>query len=362
MKWLMDELRPLDAIRNDIDSVDADLVRLLNRRTELAMEVGRTKGRDGQPFFTPERERAVFEKLAATNPGPLSHSQLQGIFREIISAARAAEQPLKVAYWGPPGTFSHYAAHSIFGGSSTYVPRDSIQESFRAVEQGLVQYAVVPVENSVAGVVPETLDCFPLTNVKICAERYARIHHCLVSLAPEVAAVKRVFAGPQPSRQCRLWLATYLPGVEVVDVAPTAKAVEHALRDPEGAAIANRLAAELYDVPILAENIEDDPHNRTRFLVVGFNEPARTGRDKTTIMFNLRNKPGELYRALGALEKHEVNLLMIESRPAARSSFEYIFFCDCLGHIEEAGMQAAVRALADFALETVVLGSYPSAE
>ncbi|MBX3096391.1 MAG: prephenate dehydratase [Fimbriimonadaceae bacterium] len=357
-----EQMRSLDQIRQEIDAVDADLVRLLSRRTELAIEVGHRKGRDGQPFFTPERERSVFEKLAASNPGPLETTQLQGIFREIISAARAAEQPLKVSYWGPPGTYSHYAAHIIFGGSSTYVPRDSIEECFRAVEQGLVQYGVVPVENSVAGIVPETLDCFPLTNVRICAERYANIHHCIVSLAPEIKAVQRIYSGPQPARQCRKWLATYCPGIEIVDVAPTARAVEHALRDPEGAAIANRLAAELYDIPILEENIEDDPHNRTRFLVVGFNEPAKTGRDKTSLMFNLKNKPGELYRALGALEQHGVNLQMIESRPAARSSFEYIFFCDCIGHIANENMQLAVQDLKSCTLETVILGSYPAAE
>lgn len=357
-----DQGRSLDAIRGEIDAIDADLVRLLSRRTELAIEIGHLKGRDGKPFFTPERERAVYERLRAENPGPLPAEALVGIFREVISAARASESPLRVGFWGPEGTFSHFASTLVFGGSTTYVAKDSIQDVFLGVEHGLVHYGVVPVENSVAGVVPETLDSFPMTNVKICSELYAPIHHCLVTLAPELGAVKRVYAGGQPARQCRRWLATYLPKVEVVDVVPTARAVEAAQRDPEGAAIANRLAATLYDVPVLEEHIEDDPKNRTRFLVIGHNEPAPTGRDKTTLAFTLRNKPGELYRALGALENSGVNLLMIESRPAARSGFEYLFFCDCLGHIRDEAMASAVEALRSLTLETTVLGSYPAAD
>lgn len=358
----MTDPRPLDEIRTEIDAVDADLVRLLSRRTELAIEVGLVKGRDGQPFFTPERERSVYEKLRRLNPGPLRDDQLIAIYREVISAARASEQPMKVAYWGPEGTYSHYASTQVFGNSTTFVPKESILDVFMAVEHRLVDYGVVPVENSTAGVVPETLDGFPRTNVKICAERYVPIHHCLVSAAAGRQEVQRVYAGSQPLRQCQAWLNTYLPGVEIVDAAPTARAVAMAKNDPHGAAIANRLAADLYDLPVLDEHIEDDPHNRTRFLVIGFNAPARTGRDKTSLMFNLRNQPGELYRALGALDRNQVNLLMIESRPAPRSSFEYIFFCDCVGHRHDANVDQAMLALKALTLEITTLGSYPSDE
>lgn len=355
----MDEL---SRIREEIDSVDRQVVDLLNRRASLAQTIGHLKGRDGKPFFTPERERAVFEQLSSANPGPLLNSQLHAIYREIISAARALEQPLRAAFWGPFGTFSHIATAQSFGASSDLIPVDSIHEVFLKVEHREADYGVVPVENSLAGVVPETLDSFPTTNVRICAELYIQIHHHLVSTETDLGAIKQVFAGPQPGAQCRRWLRTNLPDAEVIDVVPTAKAAERALAEPGTAAIANSLGAELVGIPILHSNIQDSPNNRTRFLVIGFNEPARTGRDKTSLMFNLKNQPGELYHALGALYQHQVNLLMIESRPAQRSQFEYLFFVDCVGHRSDSNMIQAIDALKSSALETVLLGSYPSAE
>lgn len=357
---MSDPLRPLEAIREDIDALDAQLVKLLNDRAALAQEVGRTKGLDGAPFFTPERERAIFARIREMNPGPLSAKQIQAVFREIISAARAAEQPLKIGFWGPEGTFTHSAALQTFGASVLFQPFESISEVFTGVEHGDVNYGVVPVENAVAGVVPETLDMFPQTNVRICSETYVPISHHLVSNAKELGLVKRVYAGPQPSTQCRRWLRMNLPNVEIVDTAPTARAAQRASEDPEGAAIVNRLCAELMDLPFLAEHIEDNPANRTRFLVIGYNEPAKTGRDKTSVMFSLRNRPGELYRALGAFVENEVNLLMIESRPAQRATFEYIFYIDCEGHHSDASFAESMAKLKEVALETTLLGSYPA--
>ena len=355
-----DTQRPLEEIRKDIDSVDSQLVKLLSRRTELAQEVGRVKGTNGKPFFTPERERAIYEKLTNINPGPLLSSQLHAIFREIISAARAAEMPLRVAYWGPAGTFTNLAAIETFGASSNFVAEDSIEEVFMAVEHGQADYGVVPVENSVAGVVPETLDMFPWTNVKICSETHIPIHHHLVSIATDLSEIARVYAGPQPAQQCKRWLKENLPKVQILEVAPTTKAAYKALEDPHGAAIANRLGAETVGIPILREHIEDNPKNQTRFLVIGYNEPAKTGRDKTSIMFNLRNQPGQLVKALRAFEENGVNLMMIESRPAQRASFEYIFYVDCVGHRLDAPMVAALEQLRRSALETTLLGSYPT--
>ena len=357
-----EEKRPLDQIRNEIDAIDASLIALLNRRAGLAQEVGKVKGADGKPFFTPERERQIYEKLESANPGPLQGRQLISIFREIISAARAAEKPLSVSYWGPEGTFSHLAAIQTFGHSTILAPRDSIHDVFRAVEHGEANYGVVPVENSVAGVVPETLDMFPLTTVRICAETFVDIHHHLVSLAPSLAEIERVYAGMQPMNQCMRFLRESLSHAEIVDTAPTAKAAKAALQDPKGAAIANRMASELVGIPILAEHIQDNPQNKTRFLVVGFNEPAKTGRDKTSLMFNLRNKPGELYRALGAFDQTGVNLMMIESRPAQRQGFEYIFYIDVAGHRTDDKLLSALEILRGYALETIVLGSYPSTD
>lgn len=353
--------RTLPEIRVDIDAIDAQLVELLNRRAALAQEIGRVKGSEQKPFFTPERERQIFEKLAEVNPGPLQARQLQGIFREIISAARAAEKPLTASFWGPEGTFSHLAALKTFGTSSNLQAQDSIQDVFLTVERGHADYGVVPVENSVAGIVPETLDMFPQTNVKICAEMYLPVHHHLVSTAKCLVEIERIYAGPQPEQQCRKWLKSNVGAAEIVPVVPTAKAAEAALQDTKGAAICNRMGAELVGIPILAEHIEDNPHNRTRFLIIGYNEPARTGRDKTSLMFNLRNKPGELYRALGALDEEGINLLVIESRPAARASFEYLFFIDVGGHWTDEPLKRAIEALRRCALEITVLGSYPSA-
>jgi chorismate mutase / prephenate dehydratase len=354
--------RPLDQIRVDIDSIDSQLVSLLSRRADLAIEVGKTKGLDGKPFFTPERERAIFEKLSEINPGPLLPRQLRAIFREIISAARAAEKPLVVAYWGPPGTFTNMAALQTFGASTELVAQDSISDIFQAVETGKADYGVVPVENSVAGVVPETLDMFPQTNVKICAETYVPINHLLVSTAGSLDQIKRVYAGPQPAAQCKRWLRMNLPNAEIIEVVPTAKAAQRALEDPEGAAIANNLGAESVGIPVVQEHIADNPQNRTRFLVIGYNEPMKTGRDKTSVMFNLRNRPGELYRALEAFYEHGVNLMMIESRPAPRASFEYIFYADCSGHRTDDHLVQAISRLKAQALETTVLGSYPLVE
>lgn len=352
--------RSLEEIRKDIDSVDQQLVNLLSRRTELAQEVGHIKGRSGRPFFTPERERAVFEKLTNINPGPLAAKQLHSIYREIISAARAAEKPLKVAYWGPAGTFTNIAAIETFGTSSEFVAEDSIEEVFMAVEHGRCDYGVAPVENSVAGIVPETLDMFPWTNVKICAETHIEIHHHLVSIATDLNEIARVYAGPQPAQQCKRWLKEHLPKVQILEVAPTTKAAQKAMDDPHGAAIANRLGAETIGIPILREHIEDNPKNQTRFLVIGYNEPAKTGRDKTSVMFNLRNQPGQLVKALRAFEENGVNLMMIESRPAQRASFEYIFYVDCVGHRTDPAMMAALEQLRHSTLETTLLGSYPT--
>ncbi|MFZ4508381.1 MAG: prephenate dehydratase [Fimbriimonas sp.] len=352
--------RPLEEIRLDIDAIDAELVSLLSRRASLAQEVGLVKGRDQRPFFTPERERTIYQKLEDVNPGPLQNKQLIAIFREIISAARAAEKPLVVSYWGPPGTFTNLAAIEVFGSSTEFSAQDSIQDVFLSVEHGNADYGVVPVENSVAGIVPETLDMFPQTNVKICAEHFIPIHHHLLSFAESLADVHRVYAGPQPSQQCKRWLRANLPNAEIIETVPTARAAGRCLEDRNGAAIANRLASQTVGVPILVEHIEDNPHNRTRFIVVGYNEPAKTGGDKTSLMFNLRNRPGELFRALGAFDAHGVNLQMIESRPAQRATFEYIFYVDCAGHRNDPQLQAAIKTLRDYALETIILGSYPT--
>lgn len=348
-------------LRKRIDALDEKILELINQRAELAIQAGRLKESDDRPYYTPEREVQIYRRLQEISDGPLSPSQIRAVFREIISAARSLEKPLGIAYWGPSGTFTHMAAMKGFGMSANYSSQPSIADVFRAVENRQADYGVVPVENSLAGVVPQTLDMFPRTNVRICAEIYIPIAHHLLSLAPDLASIERVYAGPQPLSQCGNWLRTHLSHAEIVEVVPTSLAAQKAKDDPNSAAIASSLAAKELAMPVLFEHLEDDPHNRTRFLVVGYNEPAPTGNDKTSLMFNLRNRPGELYRALGAFDKNGVNLSMIESRPAQRATFEYIFYVDCEGHHSEPNVASSIQGLKALTLECVLLGSYPVA-
>ena len=352
--------RDLDSIRKEIDDIDQRLIELLRDRASLAQAIGKLKGSDGKPFFTPERERQIYERLRNEDVAPMRPEQVVAIFREVISAARASEKQMTVSYWGPAGTYSHLAAIETFGRSTTFEPVDTIEDVFRTVEQNRADYGVVPIENSIFGVVPETLDMFPQTNVRICAETFVPIHHNLASIKTSLDEIERVYAGPQPYNQCRHWIRENLPGAEIVNVTPTSKAAQLAADDPQGAAIANKLCTELYGLSILEEHIEDKAKNTTRFVVVGYNEPAPSGQDKTSLMFSLRNKPGELYTVLGAFDQHDVNLMMIESRPAQRASFEYIFYVDCAGHHTSPGLTASIAEIKEFALETTILGSFPS--
>jgi chorismate mutase/prephenate dehydratase len=356
----MDE--DLNSLRTLIDSLDAEILDLLNRRADLARQIGQSKSKDNAPFFTPEREQAIYRRLREINAGPLEHAQVAAIFREVISAARALEKQLVVSFLGPKNTFSHMAALYRFGSSAEFLPTENIADAFVEVERGNADYGVVPVENSIAGVVPETLDTFPQSNVKILAEVYVSIAHHLVCSGESLDSIRRVYSHPQPVQQCRRWLRSHLPQAEIVEAPSTAKAAEMALNDPGSAGITNSLAAAAVGIPVLVEHIEENPHNRTRFLVIGYNEPMPTGKDKTSLMFTLKNRPGELYRALGALEKAGVNMTMIESRPAQRRDFEYVFYADIQGHRVDRIVEDALKNLREFVVDLTCLGSYPEAE
>lgn len=355
-----DNQQSLQELRSQIDAIDQELIQLLESRVSLAQKIGALKGQSDSPFFTPERERQIYEKLKNSNAGNLKSEQLISIFREIISAARAAERPLRVAYWGPEGTFSHQAAIQVFGRSVKTEPVANIREVFLSVEREQANYGIVPIENSVAGIVPETLDMFPHTPVKIVSETFLNVHHHLGSVAKDIKDVQRVYAGPQPAAQCRQWLHNHLPNAEIVEVVPTAQAAIRASQDPNGAAIVNDVSLELYGLSALAEHIQDSANNRTRFVVLGFNEPSSSGNDKSSLMFKLKNRRGELYRVLGCFVENNVNLTMIESRPDPRSTFQYMFYVDMDGHRSEQHVMRAINDLRSVAIETVILGSYPS--
>ena len=349
-------------LRNEIDAIDTDLLRLLSRRAELAQQIGHSKSKTAAQFFTPERERQIFERLLENNTGPLPPEAVRAIFREIISASRALEQPLKVAYLGPAGTFSHQAALRKFGTSSELGAVDTIPDVFAQVEKARAHYGVVPVENSTEGVVPYTLDMFSQTSLKVCAEVFVKVEHHLATRAENLKGVKRLYAHPQALAQSRGWLKEHLPKVEIVDVTSNSKSAQMAAVDSEGAAICTDTAAEIYSVPLVARHIEDSPHNRTRFLVIGQNEPQPSGKDKTSIFFSVRHKAGALLRAMAAFDAHNINLTMIESRPTKQMPWEYVFFIDFQGHVQEPPVQHALDMLREQSLFVTVLGSYPEAE
>ena len=351
----------LEELRQQIDSVDARLVALLNERAELSQQVGRQKADSSSArYFAPERERDQFLRLAVLHGGgALPKDALFAIFREIISASIALQKPMTVAYWGPPGTFTEMAALQRFGSSTLYRDCPTIPDVFGEVERGRADYGVVPVENSTEGVVNYTLDMFHETSLKVCAEIFVTIVQNLLTHAPALSDIQRLYTGPQPLAQCRRWLDTHLPGVEVIEVMPTSRAAERAAQDPQGAAIAPKRAAEVYGLPLLFDSIEDSPHNRTRFLVIGRNEPPPTGRDKTSALFAVKNEPGSLGRALRAFEAHGVNLTMIASRPAKNAAWEYVQFADFQGHEHDAPVKLALDALRTHSIYVNVLGSYP---
>ncbi len=347
--------------RKEIDRIDAEVLASLNRRAELAQQIGHAKSHTRSHYFTPEREQNVFKRLLELNQGPLDGTAVRAVYREIISACRALEKPLSVAFLGPEGTFSHLASIARFGTSSQFVPTESIADVFSQVERNVADYGIVPVENSWAGVIPETLDTFMNSNLRVVSEVYQPIAHNLLSHCARLEDIKCLYTHFQPLAQCKQWLTNHLPGIEKIEASSTVRAAEMAAADPTGAAIATSLAAERNNLPILCEHIEDNPSNRTRFLVLGYNEPEPTGRDKTSLTFSVHNRAGELVHALNAFEKYDVNLTMIESRPTKTAAWQYVFYIDVQGHTCDASVTKAINLLKEHSLFVRVLGSYPEA-
>src|SRR5438309_3711884 len=314
----------LDDWRSRINDLDDQILDLLNQRAEAALQIGDLKRRQDVPHYAPEREADIVRRLMEQNPGPLAADAVAAVWREILSGCRALEAVLTVAYLGPQATFTHQAALQHFGATATYRPARSIGEVFDDVERGRVDYGVVPVENSTEGAVNVTLDRLSLSDVLICGELRLDIVQQLLSRAADVEEIKRVVSHPQALAQCRGWLAEHLPDVTTEEALSTAAAAELAAADPTVAAIASDLAARLYGVPILRSRVEDNPHNTTRFLVVGRRPVGPTDRDKTTILFAMRNEPGSLYRILEPLARVGINLTKIESRPAKQGAGEYL--------------------------------------
>lgn len=359
---------PLDikAIRDRIDSIDQRIHELLNERARCAKEVGARKVAQGlhtADFYRPEREAQVLRKVLERNQGPLRNEEVVRLFREIMSACLAQEEPLKVAFLGPEGTFSQQAVLKHFGQSVRALPLVQISEVFGEVQAGHADFGVVPIENSTEGTVNNTLDMFLTSPLKICGEVELRVHQHLMGRMQDLQRIVRVCSHQQSLAQCRQWLEAHLPGIERIPAASNAEAARRA-RDEEGtAAIAGQTAAEVYGLNIIEPQIEDRPDNTTRFLVIGRKLFEASGKDKTTLLFSGGDtqSPGTLHRLLEPLARNRISMTRIESRPSRKHKWDYVFFIDVQGHASEPPLKQALEDLKKQASLFKLLGSYPSA-
>lgn len=350
----------LQDLRKRIDGLDGKIIELLNDRTKLVLEIGKLKSKDGQGAYAPDRETEIYRKIDELAKGPLPKEALKAIYREVMSAALAIEKPVAVAYLGPEATFTHLASISKFGSSVKYLPAISISEVFQEVDQKRADYGVVPVENSIEGAVSHSLDRFIDSDLKICSEILFEISHNLMSNSP-LKEISRIYSNPQVFGQCRMWLEKNLPRAELVETTSTTQAAQRAQREDGSAAIASKLAATLYNLPIVAEAIEDLAHNVTRFLVISREIPAPTGRDKTSVLLSIKDKVGALYEMLSPIKRHRINMTKIESRPSKKKAWDYYFFIDFEGHVEDAKVKKMLKELEGKVRFLKILGSYPRA-
>ncbi len=352
--------KTLDELRRRIDELDAELLRLLNERGALAVEIWRTKRLNSHDVYDPARESQVIRRVTETNRGPLSDEAVRAIYKEIISACRAVQSPVGVAFLGPEGSYSHLAAKCEFGSSARLLPRPSIESVFDAVQRGEATCGVVPVENSTEGSVGRVLDLVVDSPLHVCAEVLLGISHCLLTASGTLDAVRVVASHPQALGQCRRWLLRNLPRAELLETPSTSSAAGMAARRPEVAAIAPEHAAEIYGLRVAASGIEDNPRNYTRFWVLGTEIPPPTGRDKTSIVFSLKHTPGALSAALAPFGERGVNLTRIESRPSKERPWEYLFFVDFQGHVRDDEVRSILDEVEESCIFLKVLGSYPS--
>ncbi len=357
--------RSLDAVREQIDVLDEQILKLINERAQKAQDVAEIKiGDQGEEvvFYRPEREAQVLTRIMGLNTGPLSDEEVARLFREIMSACLALERPTSVAYLGPEGTFTQQAALKHFGHSSLARPMSTIDQVFREVEAGAADYGVVPVENSSEGVVSHTLDSFMYSNLKIVGEVEQRIHHNLmIAGSTDPAKITRIYSHSQTFAQCRRWLEENYPGVDRFAVNSNADAAKRISSEWNSAAIAGDIAAQLYNLTILSEKIEDRPDNTTRFLIIGKELTEPSGRDKTSLMLSVRNRPGALLELLKPFRDRQIDLTRLESRPSPSQKWTYVFFLDFSAHVKETEVQEVLDGLIRLGCELKILGSYPIA-
>lgn len=349
--------------RERIDSIDRGIQDLIVERARWAQQVGRAKGplKAAVEYYRPEREAQVLRKVVDRNDGPLHDETLVRLFREIMSACLAQQEPLRIGFLGPEGTFSQQAVHKHFGHSALGMPLSSIEEVFQEVEAKNADFGVVPVENSGQGTIQSTLDMFLTSKLKICGEVELRVHQHLLNRSGRIEDIERIYSHPQSLGQCKTWLRQYLPKVEKIAVASNAEAARRARTADDAAAIAGESAAHVYGLKIVAGPIEDRPDNTTRFLVIGRELFPPSGHDRTSLLVFVRDQPGALYNVLRPLAEHGVSMNRIESRPSHEGKWQYAFFIDIAGHVEDPAVRAALGALGEFASQVRILGSYPVA-
>ena len=351
--------RKLQELRSAIDTVDNEIVSLINRRLKISQGVGELKKQYDNRVLDVSRENEIMKRLCDLNQGPVSTTVLQYIFSVIMSASRELQKPLRIAYLGPEATYTHIAAMNHFKYSGEFMPQKNIAEIFAEVERGACQYGVAPVENSIEGAVNHTLDLLFESNVKICAERYQAISHDLMSETGDVRDIKVIYSHPQPFSQCRNWLQRNLPDAILEECSSTSQAAQKAMGRKDAAAIASSKAAQIYNLKIIESKIEDSSKNETRFLVIGKEAMPRTGKDKTSIMFVTSHVPGALFKALEPVARAGINMVKLESRPTKSENWSYFFIMDIEGHLEDPKIQEILTVMKHLCLFLKILGSYP---
>ncbi|MBI4665694.1 MAG: prephenate dehydratase [Nitrospinae bacterium] len=360
-QWGNSFMDDLGAIRAMIDRIDDDLVKLLNRRAGLARKIAELKKQKNSPVYVQSRENEILKRVAENNRGPLSSEALKGVFREIFSATRSVEKEILVACLGPAGTFSHLAAMRLFGASSKYALESGIESVFKAVENGKADFGIVPVENTIEGAIGQTMDLLTEGRVNIYGETYFDVHHNILSKAASLKNIKTIYTQFMPLGQCRGWLARNLPDVRIIETSSSSEAAIRAQKDKTGGAIGAAEAGAIYGLPILAGKIEDRPGNQTRFFVISLDKAPPSSKDKTSIVFSIKDSSGALHRILRPFASKGLNLSKIQSRPTKTPDWEYLFFVDFEGNLGDPGVQWALNRVKGQTQFFKALGSYPNA-
>jgi chorismate mutase/prephenate dehydratase len=358
----MNNPEELSNLRKQIDSLDLEIVTKIQERAKIASTIGELKKAKGEPIYRPDREKEVYEKIKKLNKGPLPDTALTSIYRELMSATIAIEKGLNIAYLGPEGSFSHQAVRARFGMSIQSLQFPSIPEVFKSVETGKCDYGVVPIENSSEGLVNSTLDMLVNSELQIYSEIYIKISLYLLGFDTDLSKLTKLYGIKIANSQCKNWIAANLPNCEIIETSSTAKAAQIVAEKKEGAAIASKIAGDIYGLNTIRENIEDLPNNSTRFLIIGRSQCLPTGKDKTSMVFSLSDKPGSLFLTLKPFYEKNINLSKIESRPTRRNSWQYNFFVDFNGHEKDPEINEIISEIRDRATFFRILGSYPAGE